>query len=76
MQCPPTPGPGKNGWNPNGLLAAARITSHRSMPSSWQNRAISLTSAMFTCRYVFSSSLAVSASRVPRVGTTVVTNRP
>src|SRR6266568_1727531 len=53
MQCPPTPGPGLKGMNPNGLVAAASITSHRFTPSSWQNTAISLTKAIFTWRKVF-----------------------
>ncbi len=37
------------------------MTFETSMPSSWQTIAISLTSAMLTCRKVFSSSLASSA---------------
>ena len=53
MQCPPTPGPCRNDWNPNGLVDAAPITSHRSIFRSWQNRAISLTSAMLTSISVF-----------------------
>ncbi len=76
MQWPPTPGPGRNAWKPKGLVAAQSMASHRSMPSSWQNTDISLTRAMLTCRYVFSSSLAISASRVPFAWTTRSTNFP
>src|SRR5882757_209295 len=75
-QCPPTPGPGVNFMKPNGLLAAASITDQTSMSSSWQYIASSLTSAMLTCRKVFSSSLASSASRVPLTGTTLSTSWP
>jgi hypothetical protein len=50
MQCPPTPGPGEKAAKPNGLVAAASIDAHKSIPSSSQNTAISLTSAMLTCR--------------------------
>jgi hypothetical protein len=70
MQCPPTPGPGVKAMKPNGLVAAASMTSHTSMPSSWQTVAISLTSAMLTCRKVFSSSLASSAARAEETVTT------
>jgi len=59
---------------PNGFVAAASITSGRSMPSWWANMAISLTSAMFTCRNVFSSSLVSSASRVPATATVLSTS--
>lgn len=45
-----TPGPGRNASNPNGFVSAHAMASHRSTPSSWQKIAISLTSAMFTCR--------------------------
>src|SRR5664280_2745685 len=38
------------GWKPNGFVAARPMTSQRSMSSSWQNRAISLTNAMLTWR--------------------------
>src|SRR5229473_2252659 len=48
---------------PNGFVAAASITSHGSTPIVRQATASSLASAMFTLRNVFSSSLAVSATR-------------
>ena len=64
-QWPPTPGPGVKRRYPKGLVDAASMASHTSMPSSPANMASSLTSAMFTCRKVFSSSLVSSASRVP-----------
>ncbi len=72
-QCPPTPGPGVNRMNPNGLVEAASIASHTSMPRSSANMASSLTSAMLTCRNVFSSSLVSSASRGEETGTVVST---
>ncbi len=59
---------------PYGLVDAAPIASQRSMSSSWQNDAISLTSAMFTCRKVFSSSLAISATRGLETSRTSSTN--
>ena len=45
-----------------------------SMSRWWANMAISLTSAMFTCRKVFSSSLASSASLGEPTGTVVSTS--
>ena len=48
---------------PNGLVAAASMTSHGSTPILRQAKASSLASAMFTLRKVFSRSLAVSATR-------------
>ena len=48
---------------PNGLVAAASMTSHGSTPIFRQAKASSLASAMLTLRNVFSSSLAVSATR-------------
>ena len=73
MQCPPTPGPGWKRMNPNGLVAAASTTSHTSTPIRSQSIASSLTSAMLTLRNMFSSSLAVSATRGPDTGTTLMT---
>tara|TARA_Y100000294_G_scaffold120987_1_gene112406 strand:+ start:1709 stop:1924 length:216 start_codon:yes stop_codon:yes gene_type:complete len=67
------PGPGLKVWNPKGLVEAASMDAHRSMPLSWQNTAISLIKAMLMWRYVFSSNFANSASRRPTVGTTVST---
>src|SRR5204863_7542638 len=58
--------------NPKGLVFAASITSQRSMFIRSQRSFISLTSAMFTQRKMFSSSLVSSASRVPFTGTTLV----
>ena len=55
---------------PNGLVAAASMTSQMSMPSSWANIASSLTRAMLTWRNVFSSSLASSATFGLETGTT------
>jgi hypothetical protein len=49
---------------------AARNDSQTSIPKSCENTAISLTNAMFTCRYVFSKSFDISATRVPEPGTT------
>ena len=71
MQCPPSPGPGVNFMKPNGLVAAASITSHTSTPSLSQTIAISLTSPMFTLRKVFSSSFTSSAASVVETGTSV-----
>ena len=45
-----------------------------STPSSPARVASSFTRAMFTCRYVFSISFAISASRGEEVVTTVCTN--
>jgi len=50
MQCPPRPGPGKKGWNPKGLVAAASITSQTSMPMRSKQIFSSLTRAMLTER--------------------------
>ena len=61
MQCPPRPGPGVNFMKPNGLLAAASITSQTSTPIRSHMIAISLTSPMLIMRKVFSSSFAISA---------------
>ena len=49
------------------------MASHTSMPRSAANMASSLTSAMFTCRKVFSSSLVSSASFGVLTGTVVST---
>ena len=57
---------------PNGLVAAALITSQTSMFIRSQRSFSSLTSAMLTQRKMFSSNLVSSASRVPRTGTTRV----
>jgi hypothetical protein len=73
-QWPPTPGPGRNAMNPNGLLSAASMASQMSMPRSRANMASSLTRAMLTCRKVFSSSLVSSASLGERTGTVRSTN--
>ena len=47
--------------NPNGLVAAASMTSHTSMPSLLHIMASSFAMPMFTARKVFSSSLTISA---------------
>ncbi len=62
MQWPPSPGPGLKLMNPNGLVAAASITSQTSIPIRPQRRASSLTSAMLTERKMFSSSFVSSAA--------------
>ena len=62
MQWPPTPGPGVKRMNPNGLVAAASMTSHTSRPIRSHSSASWLTNAMFTLRKMFSSSLAISAA--------------
>ena len=69
MQWPPTPGPGVNFMKPYGLLAAASMTSHTSMPSLSHMMATSFTRAMLTARKVFSSSLTISAAWVDETGT-------
>ena len=61
---------------PPSLEAAARMTSHVSMPCSPQSWANSLTSAMLTARNVFSSSLAISAARSWPTSTTSSTSWP
>ncbi len=71
MQCPPMPGPGVNFMKPNGLVAAASITSQTSTPSLSHTIAISFTSPMFTARNVFSSSFTSSAASALVTGTTV-----
>src|SRR5665213_3522871 len=71
MQCPPIPGPGVNFMNPNGLVAAASITSQTFTPSLSHTIAISLTRPMLTERNVFSSSLTSSAVSVDETGTMV-----
>ena len=55
---------------PNGLVAAASITSQMSMFSLRHKMAISLARAMLTWRKVFSSSFAISATRGSDTGTT------
>ena len=49
--------------NPNGFVAAASMTSQGSTPIRRHANASSFANAMFTLRKVFSSSLAVSATR-------------
>ncbi len=55
---------------PYGLVAAASTTSHTSMPMRSQRIASSLTSAMFTDRKMFSSSLVSSADSGVETSTT------
>ena len=62
MQWPPTPGPGRNGMNPKGFVAAASTTSHTSRPIRSHSIASWLIRAMLTLRKMFSSSLAISAA--------------
>ena len=61
---------------PNGLVAAASITSQVSSPSRPHMMATSLTRPMFTARKVFSSSLTISAVSVDDTGTTLSMNLP
>ena len=70
MQCPPSPGPGVNFMNPNGLVAAASITSHTFSPMRSHSSASSFTSAILTERKTFSNSLVSSAARGDETGTT------
>ncbi len=63
MQWPPMPGPGKKGIKPKGFVAAARTTSHVSMPRVLQSLAISFAMPMLIARKVFSQSLQASATR-------------
>ena len=56
---------------PNGLVAAASMTSQVFMPSLWHMIATSLTRPMLTARKVFSSSLHISAASVDDTGTSV-----
>jgi len=57
--------------NPNGFVAAARMTSHTSIPSRRDISATSFTRPMFTARNVFSRSLTISAASVLETGTSV-----
>ena len=56
---------------PNGLVAAASMTSQTLMPSFADINASSFTRPMLTLRKVFSSSFTISATRVEETGTTV-----
>ncbi len=56
--------------NPNGLVAAASITSQTSMPMRPHIIAISFTRPMLIMRNVFSSSFTISATCVELTGTT------
>ena len=55
---------------PNGLVAAAPITSHTESPRCRHMIASSLTSAMLTERKVFSKSFTISAVSALDTGTT------
>ena len=55
--------------NPNGLVAAASMTSQTSMFMRSQSIASSLTRAMLTLRKMFSSSLVISATSGVATGT-------
>ena len=70
MQCPPRPGPGSKRENPKGLVDAASTTSWISMPIRSKIILYSLTNAILTARYVFSRSLAASATSAEPTGTT------
>ncbi len=56
---------------PNGLVAAASITSQTLMPMRSHISAISFTRPMLIMRKVFSSSFTISATCVELTGTTV-----
>ena len=56
---------------PNGLVAAASITSQTLTPMRSHIRAISFASPILIMRKVFSSSLTISATCVELTGTTV-----
>ena len=56
---------------PNGLLAAASMTSQTSTPRRSHMSATSLTRPMFTLRKVFSSSFTISAVWVEETGITL-----
>ena len=58
---------------PKGLVAAASITSQMSMPMRMPSIFSSFTSAIFTQRKMFSSSLVISAACVELTGTTLAT---
>ena len=62
MQCPPTR-PGRNGRKFH-LVEAAASTSPVSIPSRSKIIATSFMSAMLTSRWVFSITLAASATRI------------
>ena len=62
--------------NPNGLVAAASMTSHTSMFIRCDISAISFTRPMFTARNVFSSSFTISATCVELTGTNVLMIEP
>ena len=66
---PAQPGPGWNGINPNGLVAAASITSQTSTFNRSHISAISFTRPMFTLRNVFSSNFTISAAWDEDTGT-------
>ncbi len=57
--------------NPYGLVAAASTTSQMSIPIRSASIAISLTSAIFTLRKMFSSSFESSATSGVETGTSV-----
>ncbi len=59
--------------NPNGLVAAASMTSQAEMLSRPHTSASSLASAMLTCRKVFSYSFTISATVGEETSTTVST---
>ena len=59
---------------PNGLVAAASMTSQTSTPNRSAMIAVSLTSPMFTARKVFSRLLVSSAASADETGTTVSRN--
>jgi hypothetical protein len=61
---------------PNGFVAAASITPQTSSPSLSQVNAISLASAMFTMRNVFSYTFTSSAASALSTGTSVSKTLP
>ena len=67
---PPKPGPGVNFINPNGLVAAASITSHTFTPNFSHIIATSFANPIFIALNVFSSSFTISAVSVELTITT------
>ena len=76
MQCPPIPGPGKNGIKPNGLVPAASTTSQIFTPILSQSWANSFTKAILTLRKMFSNSFSISATFGDETGITLLTINP
>src|SRR3546814_13772244 len=70
------PGRGKEEVKANGFVFAASMISKTSSPIRSEMIFISLTSPILTERWMFSSSLTISAARVELTGTTWSLKRP